>query len=77
MTGDGLVVTNQNRKPTPAADRFLTFKQLRWRWGGDDVSERTIWRWAQKRGLKSLKMGGKALFSLNEIVNAEEQARNC
>jgi hypothetical protein len=75
MPGNGLVVTRKNQKVFPVEDRYLTFKQLRQRWGGEDVSERSIWRWVQRRGLKSLKMGGKALFSLHEIMNAEEQAR--
>ena len=69
-------VPRHNLKTPSTEDRFLTFRQLHERWGGEYVSDRSIWRWAKRRGLRSVKIGGKALFSLREIAAAEERARS-
>jgi hypothetical protein len=56
-------------------DRLLTFPQLHERWGGKDVSARSVWRWIKQRKLSRFKIGGRALFRLTEILVVEEKAR--
>jgi hypothetical protein len=62
-------------KVADVEDRLLTFPQLHERWGGKDVSARSVWRWVNKRGLSRFKIGGKALFRLTDILAVEERAR--